>query len=285
MISKTNIKPLIVATMAALAILAGGCSSADPGGSPPEPTNNLETADANTESGEHDESMGRTLFVSKGCAACHGENAEGSSIAPALPGHNEEMVKKQVRNPRFQMPAFAVSQISDEELAEIAGYVSGLEGQEHLHMESSDLTAAVEMHHWMALESLKVDDPEETAHHVSHIVELLGPGDHKTTMQNILSELEKGGDTHGPEHDIEEMLAGSGSPELTLIQLHLKQALNALDAGDLSDTEHHVAHARDTGDDSTSASLAEVLKLLEMENNHGAEHEIQELLGAEDHID
>ncbi len=56
------------------------------------------------------------LFISKGCAACHGQNAEGLEIAPALAGHSEQMVKRLVRNPRFQMPAFSQEQVSDEEI-------------------------------------------------------------------------------------------------------------------------------------------------------------------------
>ena len=53
-------------------------------------------------------SLGQELFVSKGCAACHGQNAEGSAIAPALPGHSKQMVKRQVRTPRFQMPPMEI---------------------------------------------------------------------------------------------------------------------------------------------------------------------------------
>ena len=56
------------------------------------------------------------------------------------------MVRRQVRNPRFQMPAFNTALISDEELDQIAAYNSRLEGREHLDMEASDLSAPVEMH-------------------------------------------------------------------------------------------------------------------------------------------
>ena len=61
-------------------------------------------------------SEGQALFIAKGCAACHGDNADGSAIAPALPGHNEMMLKRQVRNPRFKMPSFSEQQISADEL-------------------------------------------------------------------------------------------------------------------------------------------------------------------------
>ncbi len=276
---KTTITPVIVASAAALAVLSGGCSK---GNTTESPRHSTEIPEANVSSVE---SPGHSLYIAKGCAACHGQDAEGSSIAPALPGHNEEMVKNQVRNPRFQMPAFGPAQISNEELDSIARFIAALEGDDHLHHETADLSAAVEMHHWMALESLEAHDLIEAGHHVGHIIELLEPGDHQNQMHEVLASLDSGGDSHEPEHRIEEMLSGSASPGLTVFQLHLEQALDALDAGDLSDAKHHVAHAREAGDDSTAVSLAEVLKLLEVENSHGAEHEIQELLGAKDHID
>jgi len=98
----------------------------------PAPTATATTAPAPTESLEPIvKGSGHDLFNSKGCAACHGRNAEGSSIAPALPGHTEAMVKRQVRNPRFLMPAFSENQINDGELETIAQYITGLEGGDH----------------------------------------------------------------------------------------------------------------------------------------------------------
>ena len=52
--------------------------------------------------------------------------------------------------------------------------------------------------------------------------------------------------------------------------------MDSLDVNDVSEAKHHVAHAMDTGDESTATVLAEVLV-------HGAEHEIQEMLGLENH--
>ena len=215
----------------------------------------------------------------------HGENGEGKTTAPALPGKNEQMGKNQVRNPRFQMPAFGPEQISDEELEAIASFIADLDGDDHQHQEVMELAAAVEMHHWMALESLEAQDSAEAIHHVGHIIELLGPGEHEDRMQGILALLKSGEDSHEPEHEIEEMLAGSASPGLTIFQLHLRQALDALDGDNISEAQHHVAHAQETGDDSTAAGLAEVQEFLGLEDRHGAEHEIQEILGLEEDHD
>ena len=229
-------------------------------------------------------SAGHALFISKGCAACHGPNAEGSQIAPGLPGHSEEMVERQVRKPRFQMPAFTTSQITDEELHAIAGYITSLSGEDHVHRETIELTATVEMHHWMALEALKVNDQAEAVHHVTHIVELLEPGQHRQKMAAILEALAQG-ETHEPEHDIEQMLAGSASPELTLFQLHLRQALVSLAVEDTDDAQHHVTHAESVADATGEKGTGEVLDLLGQGELHQAEHEIRELLGEEEHPD
>ena len=129
------------------------------------------------------------------------------------------------------------------------------------------------------------DDSAEAIPHVSHIIELLEPGNHRETMQTILNGLEQGGDTHGQEHDIEEMLAGSGSPDLTLTQLHLRQALISLAAGDFEESKHHVIHAQEHAGGELADSLDSVLQSLESNDLHALEHGLQELLGQEEDHD
>lgn len=226
------------------------------------------------------EATGRGFFISKGCAACHGQDAQGSEIAPAVAGHSEAVVMRQVRNPRFRMPAFTAGQVSSEELEAIAHYISSLEGDAHAHVEPAEVTVAVEMHHWMALEGLKVHDTTEAIHHVQHIIELLGPGSHRTQMEATLESLQAG-ETHDPEHDIEGMLAGTAAPALTLVQLHLSQALVSLAIDDLADGQHHVAHAQEVADASQRDKLAETQLLLAQGEVRGAEHEIEELVSQE----
>ena len=223
-------------------------------------------------------SEGQALFVVKGCAACHGQNAEGSQIAPALPGHSEVMVKRQVRNPRLRMPAFSESQITDEELDTIASYIAGLSGEGHAHPETVELTTAIETHHWMALEAIKAGGRDEALHHVNHIVELLEPGEHRRRMEAILEGLERG-EEHEPEHEIEEMLAKFTSPGLNLFQLHLRQALVSIAFADVPDAQHHIRHAQEITDPANEESIDEVLELLGQGESHQSEHEIQEILG------
>ncbi|MHA2064584.1 MAG: c-type cytochrome [Candidatus Thorarchaeota archaeon] len=69
---------------------------------------------------------GKALFANKGCAACHGANAEGTDAAPSLANHTAAMVRAQVRQPMETMPAFTVEMLSDEELEQIARYINSL---------------------------------------------------------------------------------------------------------------------------------------------------------------
>ena len=255
-------------------LFALGCSSGEPG----------PTATPAGLAGTEAQGEGRDLFIANGCSGCHGQDAEGTSIAPALAGHTEQMVKRQVRTPRFRMPAFSEQQISDRELQTIAHFIAGLEGEGHLHAEvrPAELTAAVEMHHWMALEALKAASGEDAIHHVGHIVELLEEGEHRHQMEAILVSLRAGG-THDPEHEIELMVAGTAVPGLTLTQLHLRQALVALAVEDVADAQHHVLHFQESASPGELDLGAEILDLLESGDLHDAEHEIQELLGEEEH--
>ncbi|MDA1216405.1 MAG: cytochrome c [Chloroflexi bacterium] len=224
------------------------------------------------------------LFITNGCAACHGQNGDGSPIAPALAGHSEATVERQVRTPRLQMPSFTVDQISDEELELIADYIASLEGEGNEHHEGMELTAALEMHHWMALDAIEVGEPDEAIHHVQHIIDLLEAGDHHDRMEAVLEALQAG-DVHDPEHEIEEMLAGTASPDLSLRDLHLQQAMAAIATDEVPDALHHVLHAQNEADPSAADALGEIVDLLNAGELHDAEHEIGELLSGEVHAD
>ena len=122
------------------------------------------------------------------------------------------MVERQVRNPRFRMPFFSENQISSDELETIANYIARLSGEGHAHPETIELTEAVQMHHWMALEALKASGRGEAIHHVEHIIDLLEPGQHHERMVEIVQSLQAG-EGHEPEHAIEEMLAATAAPD------------------------------------------------------------------------
>ncbi len=97
------------------------------------------------------EAHGTQLFSEKGCAACHGQNAEGSAIAPALPGHTAEQVRRQVRNPIGAMPRFGPEKISDEELDELVEFITELTSDGHGEPLDLAMEDVIALHHWMAL--------------------------------------------------------------------------------------------------------------------------------------
>lgn len=72
---------------------------------------------------------GKAVFTGKGlCLNCHGASAEGG-FGPALAGRqlSAERVLHQLRTPFRSMPSFRTDQISDDEAASIAEFLSSLE--------------------------------------------------------------------------------------------------------------------------------------------------------------
>ncbi len=77
--------------------------------------------------GATDLAAGRAAYVAT-CAACHGAGATGDAvgggaIAPSLLDTAPTQVAEAIRVGPGEMPAFGTSQISDEQLNEIAGYL------------------------------------------------------------------------------------------------------------------------------------------------------------------
>ena len=254
-----NLQPLLGmwAQVTVIAITAAACTSSSP---TPLPTATV--ANAGHEPGS-EVTIGHDLLVVKGCAACHGQNGEGSSIAPALAVHSEE-------------------QVGDRESEAIAHYITSLESEGHAHAEvdGAQLGVIVEMHHWMALEALKADVIEDAIHHVEHIIELLDDGEHQDRMKVIREDL-KVRNTHEAENNIEEMLTDKAAPDLTLAQLHLRQALVALAVEGLADAENHVEHLQELAGAREAQQAAKIRRLLGKGDLHQAEHDIQEMLGEE----
>ena len=230
-------------------------------------------------------SPGEQLFVSKGCAACHGDMGKGSEIAPALPGHTGTQVRRQVRAPMGLMPVFPPDRVSNRELAQIAEYITGLSGP-HAHMAPVSIADAIAQHHWMALFSLKDEAQEEAIHHINHIIELV-EGDHLARMRVSLRTVETG-NLHDVEHIIEDMLAGTADPGLDDIEVHLRLAITSIKVEDPGDAAHHLDHYLALVEsDSNEAGIGdEIVELLGAGDLSEAEHHISELtetFSEEDH--
>lgn len=71
-----------------------------------------------------DTAAGSQIF-SRHCAACHGPDGKGSSMAPSLEAvKDRQMVIQVVTNGRGKMPSFA-NQLSSQEISSVADYVTG----------------------------------------------------------------------------------------------------------------------------------------------------------------
>lgn len=221
---------------------------------------------------------GRAAYLAAGCAACHGQNAEGTSVGPALPGHTADQVRQQVRSPLAQMPSYSREQLSDADLEKIVAYIERLKPGKQ-HVEPIELPELVATHHWMALSALAADDPRDALHHVGHIIEQV-KGEQLGAMKRARALLRRG-ELHEAEHLIEEMLAGKAKPELGLARLHLRLALSAVDQRDRAEAVHHLRHFLESAKGGKRAKGQAVLAHLREGDLHGAEHGIADLLGIE----
>ena len=222
--------------------------------------------------------QGEKLYLTKGCSGCHGLRAEGSDIAPALPGHSADQVRRQVRNPQRAMPAFGPGQVSDEELDLLVAYVESLEARaSHSEPTALPLDEVVAMHHWMALTALTGDDVVEAIHHVSHAIELLQDQEHRQAMEAVLVSLETGA-LHDAEHEIEVMLAGTAEPALSMGELHLQLTLSAILVHDAPDATHHLQHFAADAHEREREIAQNVLEHIDAGDEEEAEHAVIELL-------
>ena len=230
---------------------------------------------------------GQQLFIIKGCAACHGHDAEGTRIAPALPGHSGNQVRRQVRAPVGSMPVFPLDKVTNDDLEAIAGFIESLQGG-HLHQRPTAVADALAQHHWMALFALEDGSGEEAAHHIDHINQLVS-GDHLARMQESLLLIEQG-DLHDAAHLIEGMTAGTAAPDVTEPAMHLRLALSSSAVEEPEDAGHHLEHFLSSAQPNSleAETAAEAIALLEAGELTEAGHTISDLVGEvdeEDHDD
>ena len=260
----------LAATVGMVVLLAACGQPAPTATAPPAPT--LSPAE-----------LGEQLFAVKGCAACHGLDAAGTGIAPALPGHSAEQVRRQVRSPLGSMPAFGPGQISDRELDLPVAYVEGLEaGEGHSEPMAIPLGDAIAMHHWMALTALASERVDEAAHHVAHASELIEDAEHQRAMQGVLGSLEAGR-LHDAAHEIEGMLAGTAEPALSEGELHLQLALGAALVDDGPEASHHLDHFMSEADEHEREGAREALEHIDAGDEGAAASAIVELIEATEH--
>lgn len=67
---------------------------------------------------------GKQLFVVDGCATCHGLDGRGGIIGPPVIGTTAKKLRTVTRVGPKGMPAYAVDELSDADLAAIAAFLS-----------------------------------------------------------------------------------------------------------------------------------------------------------------
>ncbi len=69
---------------------------------------------------------GKQLFVTKGCATCHGLDGHGGIIGPSIAGTKAEKLRVRTTVGPRGMPAYAPGALTDEDLAAIAAYLKAM---------------------------------------------------------------------------------------------------------------------------------------------------------------
>lgn len=70
--------------------------------------------------------LGKQLFVTKGCAACHGLDGRGGIIGPPIVGTKADKLRAETNVGPKGMPAYAPGALSDQDLAAIAAYLAAM---------------------------------------------------------------------------------------------------------------------------------------------------------------
>lgn len=70
--------------------------------------------------------LGKQLFVSNGCAGCHGLDGRGSIIGPSIVGTTAEKLRVKTNvGPKGMLP-YAPGALTDQDLAAIAAYLESM---------------------------------------------------------------------------------------------------------------------------------------------------------------
>lgn len=215
------------------------------------------------------------------CAACHGPEAQGTTVAGSLPGHSADIIRRQVRSPMGQMPAFSESQLNDTQLEAIVTYIASLPAPEN-HVEPLQMDDALAVHHQMVLVALKAGDTADALHHLDHIIDMATDHEHKEQAEEARA-LVTAGKMHDAEHEVEEMLAGKAVPEMGISQLHLQLAFSAISVRDTGDAGHHMEHFMAMASGMERVKADEVIKLMEMGDMHEAGHALEQMMGMTPH--
>jgi mono/diheme cytochrome c family protein len=196
-----------------------------------------------------DPSAGLQTFRQVGCAACHGQNGEGG-IGPALAGHTEEQIFRQVRSPIGDvMPPFPVTVLSDDDVRDIAAWIATL-GEEMVmvHEEEGqaghdepELSSTEIAHLRLFLTSTEAENKEDAIRHIEHLALHGADAELLKLAATIRADMETGR-VHAAEQKVLELLGPAAEGEFDVISAHIGMAISADDRGEPEDVEAATGH-------------------------------------------
>lgn len=69
---------------------------------------------------------GAHLFVTEGCALCHGLEGRGAPVGPPIVGQDAKTITQRVRQGPGGMPQFSPGGLTDQEIADITAYLASI---------------------------------------------------------------------------------------------------------------------------------------------------------------
>lgn len=70
--------------------------------------------------------LGKQLFVTEGCASCHGLDGRGGVIGPSIVGTKAEKLRVETLVGPKGMPPYSTGALTDQDLAAIAAYLAAM---------------------------------------------------------------------------------------------------------------------------------------------------------------
>jgi cytochrome c553 len=203
-----------------------------------------------------DATVGLETYRTVGCSACHGGDGEGG-IGPALAGHTEDQIFRQVRTPKGDvMPPFPTGVLSDEDVKDIYAWVETLGGEMAMapHGEEPaegtpeggdhgpEMTPTEAAHLRLMLVSIDTENPEDAVRHIEHVALHGGDPELLELTDSLLADL-AAGDSHAAEQRALAALGPDISEKFDVVTAHIGMALSSVDRGDDPDVEYHLAEA------------------------------------------
>lgn len=199
------------------------------------------------------EAPGSVLYETA-CASCHGKRAQGGA-GPALAGHTEEQIVRQVRAPVGEMPMFSPRNVSSYGLDALVEMIEGLEATEGAgadgHAHDANLLSKQEVsqiQHALILRSIEGSDARAASHAAEEVLDLLS-GNHLVAMTDVLEDIQS--NRLGPAQEALTNMAADGSLTVDLApeDLLLTLVVNALRDEDSPRATHWLGHIEDSDHD------------------------------------